>query len=44
MNAELVGDHMTTEIRLPPADFVPDYMYGIVYRISRPEGGNPDGS
>jgi len=44
MNPDHMDQHMTTEIRLPPADFVPDYMYGIVYRISRPEGGNPDGS
>lgn len=25
-------------------DHVPDYIYGVVYRLQRPEGGNPDGS
>lgn len=25
-------------------DHEPDYMYGVVYRLQRPDGGNPDGS
>jgi hypothetical protein len=25
-------------------DHIPDYLYGVVYTIQRPEGGNPDGS
>lgn len=28
----------------PPEDFVPDFLYGVVYRLSRPPGGNSDGS
>lgn len=25
-------------------DHVPDYIYGVIYIIERPSGGNPDGS
>jgi hypothetical protein len=27
-----------------PVDNPADYIYGVVYPLERPEGGNPDGS
>jgi hypothetical protein len=28
----------------PEHDHTPDYLYGVIYLIVRPEGGNSDGS